>query len=282
MLGRLADAMRARKHPDGVVTYIVDRNVNYTNVCTRAAASARSIARSDTPRATCCRARSSAQKIDETVAAGGVQILLQGGLNPDLPLEWYEDLFRCVKASYPTSSCTRSRRRRSCTSRASRRLPVPRGARAPACGRARLACRAAAPRSSSIACAQDREGRKCTRDEWLDVMRVAHQLGLRTTATMMYGTVETLDERIQHMVKMRDLQDETGGFTAFICWDYQHEHRHASSAAGRERHRLATCARRRSRGSCSTTSTTSRRSWVTQGRQVGQLACASAPTTWAA
>ena len=97
---------------------------------------------------------------------------------------------------------------------------------------------------------------KATADEWLDVMRHAHRAGLRTTATMMYGTVETIEERLEHLLRLRELQDETGGFTAFITWSYQPEH---TERGGARRRASSTCARWRSRGSCSTTSTTCRR-----------------------
>ena len=117
LLGGLADGIRARKHPDGIVTYIIDRNVNYTNVCVARCnfcAFYRPVGSSE---GYVLGFEEIFRKIDETIALGGVQLLLQGGHNPDLPLEWYEDLFRAVKSAIPTSGCTRSRRRKSSTSR---------------------------------------------------------------------------------------------------------------------------------------------------------------------
>ena len=113
LLGQLADGIRARKHPDGVVTYIIDRNVNYTNVCVAGATSARSTAPVGSPEGYVLGFDELFRKIDETIAVGGVQLLLQGGHNPDLPLAWYEDLFRAIKAALSRrSSCTRCRRPR--------------------------------------------------------------------------------------------------------------------------------------------------------------------------
>ena len=124
--------------------------------------------------------------------------------------------------------------------------------------RASTAFPAAAPRSSWTASAGFCNCyNKATADEWLDVMRQAHRAGLRTTATMMYGTVETMEERIEHLCRLRELQDETGGFTAFIAWSYQPQHTELGGDGGDRRSNI--CARWRSRGSCSTTSTTCRR-----------------------
>ncbi|HKP59631.1 MAG TPA: cyclic dehypoxanthinyl futalosine synthase [Polyangiales bacterium] len=220
-LGVAADVRRRELHPDGVVTYIVDRNVNYTNVCTtscRFCAFYRPVGHEEGYVLT---REQLGQKIEETVAAGGIQILLQGGLNPALHLEWYEDLFRWVKANYPIKLHALSpeeiwhlvRLEDLSVEAVLRRLQAAGMDSLPGGGAEVLTDRV----RSKIAKA------KCTSAEWLEVMRVAHRIGMRTTATMMFGTSDTLTDRVLHMLKIRDLQDETGGFTAFICWDYQHD-----------------------------------------------------------
>jgi len=192
------------------------------------------------------------RKIEETIELGGGQLLLQGGHNPDLPIEWYEDVFRAVKQRYPEFKLhALSSPEVLHISRLSQ-LPVPEVIR-----------RLVAAGLDSIPgggaeILVDRVRRllhcysKATSDEWLDVMRHAHRAGLRTTATMMYGSVETPAERIEHMMRLRDLQDETGGFTAFIAWSYQPEHTELQAW------RLpasTTCGRWPPRAWCSTTST---------------------------
>ena len=224
VLGQLADGIRRRKHPDGHVTYIIDRNVNYTNICVAKCnfcAFYREVGSSD---GYVLGFEELFRKIDETIAVGGVQLLLQGGHNPDLPLSWYEDLFRAVKQRYPEFKLhALSPPEVIHLSRLSQ-LPVPEIIRRligagldsiPGGGAEILVDRV----RKLLHCYG-----KATSDEWLDVMRHAHHAGLRTTATMMYGTLETDVERIEHMMRLRDLQDETGGFTAFITWSYQPEH----------------------------------------------------------
>jgi cyclic dehypoxanthinyl futalosine synthase len=220
-LGLAADARRVALHPDEVVTYIVDRNINYTNVCTtscRFCAFYRPVGHAEGYVLTREQLR---DKIEETVAAGGIQILLQGGLNPALHLEWYEDLFRWMKHEFPIALHALSpeeiwhlvRLEDLSVEEVLRRLQAAGMDSLPGGGAEVLTDRV----RSQIAKA------KCTSEEWLEVMRVAHRIGMRTTATMMYGTADDLTDRLLHLLKVRDLQDETGGFTAFICWDYQHE-----------------------------------------------------------
>jgi cyclic dehypoxanthinyl futalosine synthase len=220
-LGMAADLRRQALHPEGLVTYIVDRNVNYTNVCTtscRFCAFYRPVGHAEGYVLT---REELGKKIEETLAAGGVQILLQGGLNPALQLEWYEDLFRWIKRTYPIKLHALSpeeiwhlvRIEDLSVHTVLQRLQAAGLDSLPGGGAEVLTDRV----RSKIAKA------KCTSAEWLEVMRVAHRLGMKTTATMMFGTSDTLVDRVLHMVKIRDLQDETGGFTAFICWDYQHD-----------------------------------------------------------
>ena len=220
-LGLAADAVRRRKHPRGVVTYIVDRNVNYTNVCTtscRFCAFYRPLGHAE---AYVLSRDQLAKKLQEVVDAGGVQILLQGGLHPELRIEWYEDLFRWMKAEFrlglhalsPEEILHIARLEHLSVRGVLERLRAAGLDSVPGGGAEILVDRV----RRTIAKA------KCTSDDWLGVMRVAHHMGLRSSATMMYGTVDTLRDRINHLIKIRDLQDETGGFTAFFCWDFQHE-----------------------------------------------------------
>src|ERR671911_1198570 len=198
VLGRLADEIRRKKHPDRTVTYIIDRNVNYTNVCVAKCnfcAFYRDVGSSG---GYVLGFDEIFRKIDQTIEVGGVQLLLQGGHNPDLPLEWYEDLFRAVKGRYPEFKLhALSPPEVIHLSRLSR-LPVPQvidrlidaGLDSIPGGGAEILV----DRVRTILNCYN----KATAAEWLDVMPHAHRRGLRTTATMMYGTVETLEERIEH------------------------------------------------------------------------------------
>jgi cyclic dehypoxanthinyl futalosine synthase len=220
-LGLAADAVRRRKHPDGVVTYIVDRNVNYTNVCTTSCRFCAFYRPPGHPEGYVLTRAELGAKLAEVVDAGGVQILLQGGLHPDLRIEWYEDLFRWIKREYklglhalsPEEILHIARLERLSVSGVLERLHQAGLDSVPGGGAEILVDRV----RRTIAKA------KCTSDEWLGVMRVAHHMGLRSSATMMYGTVDTPRDRALHLIKIRDLQDETRGFTAFFCWDFQHE-----------------------------------------------------------
>ncbi len=220
-LGLAADAVRCRRHPDGVVTYIVDRNVNYTNVCTTSCRFCAFYRPLGHPEAWLLTREELGKKLQEVVDAGGVQILLQGGLHPELRIEWYEDLFRWMKREYglglhalsPEEILHVARLEGLSVHAVLERLRAAGLDSVPGGGAEILVDRV----RRTIAKA------KCTSDEWLGVMRVAHHMGLRSSATMMYGTVDTLRDRVNHLVKVRDLQDETRGFTAFFCWDFQHE-----------------------------------------------------------
>jgi cyclic dehypoxanthinyl futalosine synthase len=271
LLGQLADGFRARRHSAGIVTYIIDRNVNYTNVCVA--------------RCNFCafyRPVGSAEgyvlgfdeifrKIDETIAVGGVQLLLQGGHNPDLPLEWYEDLFRAVKAQYPDFKLhALSPPEVIHLSRLSR-LPVPQVIdRLIAAGLDSIPGGGAEILVDRVRKLLNCYG-KATADEWLDVMRHGHFAGLRTTATMMYGTVETMEERLEHLFRLREVQDETGGFTAFITWSYQPEHTELGGGEATGIDYLRTLAISRL---VLDNFDNLQSSWVTQGGKVGQLSLA--------
>jgi cyclic dehypoxanthinyl futalosine synthase len=270
-LGRMADAVRARKHPEGVVTYIIDRNVNYTNICVARCnfcAFYREVGHSE---GYVLGFDEIFRKIDETIAVGGVQLLLQGGHNPDLPLQWYEDLFRAVKDRYPEFKLHALSPPEVIHLSRMSKLPVPEIVRRlidagldsiPGGGAEILVDRV----RKLLNCYG-----KASSDEWLDVMRHAHRAGLRTTATMMYGTVESVEERLEHMLRLREVQDETGGFTAFITWSYQPEHteRGGREATGIEYLRTLAVARL-----VLDNFDNLQASWVTQGGKVGQLSLA--------
>jgi cyclic dehypoxanthinyl futalosine synthase len=271
LLGRLADRIRARKHPDGIVTYIIDRNVNYTNVCVAKCnfcAFYRPVGSSE---GYVLGFEELFRKIDETIAVGGVQLLLQGGHNPDLPLTWYEDLFRAIKQRYPAFKLhALSPPEVIHLSRLSQ-LPVPAVIdRLIAAGLDSIPGGGAEILVDRVRTLLHCVG-KATADEWLDVMRHAHRAGLRTTATMMYGTVETDEERIEHLLRLRGLQDETGGFTAFITWSYQPDHTELAGAEATGVDYLRTLALARI---VLDNFDNLQASWVTQGGKVGQLSLA--------
>jgi cyclic dehypoxanthinyl futalosine synthase len=267
-LGLAADARRAAMHPEGVVTYIVDRNVNYTNACTiacRFCAFYRPVGHDEVYVLSRDELR---RKIQEVVDAGGVQVLLQGGINPELRIEWYEDLFRWWKSEFPGVALHALSPEEIWAIARMEDLTLE---------QVLLRLRAAGMDSVPGGGAEvltDRVRRKiarakCTSAEWLECMRVAHRLGMRSTATMMYGTADTMVDRLAHLFKVRDLQDETGGFTAFICWDYQHEHG-VKQVAGETGTVLYLRMQALSRLVLDNVPNV-QSSWVTQGPGVGQL-----------
>ena len=271
LLGHLADSIRARKHPEGIVTYIIDRNVNYTNVCVARCAFCAFYRPVGSPEGYVLGFDELFRKIDETVAVGGVQLLLQGGHNPDLPIEWYEDLFRAIKQRYPEFRLhALSPPEVIHLSRLSQQ-PVP-----VVLDRLIAAGMDSVP-GGGAEILVDRVRKllhcygKASADEWLDVMRQAHRKGLRTTATMMYGTVETDEERVEHLMRLRELQDETGGFTAFIAWSYQPDHTELAGSEATGVDYLRTLALSRI---VLDNFPSLQASWVTQGGKVGQLSLA--------
>ena len=271
LLGHLADAIRSRKHPERIVTYIIDRNVNYTNVCVARCnfcAFYRPVGSGD---GYVLGFEEIFRKIDETIAVGGNQLLLQGGHNPDLPIQWYEDLFRAVKARYPEFKLHALSPPEVLHISKLNQVPVP------AVIERLVAAGLDSIPGGGAEILVDRVRRllncysKASSDEWLGVMGQAHRAGLRTTATMMYGTVETEEERIEHMLRLRELQDETGGFTAFITWSYQPEHTEHGGyeATGVDYLRTLALAR-----IVLDNFDNLQASWVTQGGKVGQLSLA--------
>ena len=221
-LGRLADTVRRRRHPSGEVSYIVDRNVNYTNVCVTLCKFCAFYRRPGDPEGYDHPAEVIYDKIRETKALGGTQILLQGGHHPGYGIERYEALFRGIKEHAPIHIHGLSPSEILHCGKVSK-LALPE-----VLARMRAAGLDSVPGGGGEILV-DRVRKlisplKTMSDEWLGVMRECHRQGLRTTATMMFGHVETLPERVEHLRRVRELQDETGGFTAFIAWTFQAPH----------------------------------------------------------
>lgn len=217
-LGFLADSVRRRKHPEKNVTYVIDRNINYTDICISACKFCAFYKAPESDEGFLLSFDEIGEKIKETQELGGTQILLQGGLHPDLPFSYYEDMVSFMRSTgihvhgfSPPEIHHFSQLSNLSIREVVKRLMDAGLGSIPGGGAEILSDRVrelTAPR-------------KCTADEWLEVMKTAHQLGLRTTATMMFGHVETGQERLEHLRRLRGLQDETGGFTAFICWPFQ-------------------------------------------------------------
>jgi len=218
-LGDMAGRIRRRLHPDPVVTYVVDRNINYTNVCISRCRFCAFYRHPDHPEAYILSKTSLARKIEETIDLGGTQILLQGGMHPDLTLDDYEAMLQFIKKRFDTHIHGFSppeihylAQKENMTVKAVIERLQKAGLGSIPGGGAEILVDQVRRRISP---------RKCTTDQWLGVMRIAHLQRLRTTATMMFGHVETPEDIIDHLLKIRALQDETGGFTAFIPWTFQ-------------------------------------------------------------
>ena len=219
-IGEAADAVARRLHPEPFRTYNIDRNINYSNVCAAVCdfcAFYRPLKHSE---AYVLPTETILDKIAETVALGGDQILMQGGLHPTLPLEWYEDLLRAIKQAFPQVNVHGFSPPEIHHFTKVAKLPL-----RTVLERLKEAGLGSLPGGGGEILV-DRVRELITRgkvltDDWLNVHRVWHELGGRSTCTMMFGHVETLAERIEHLERLRQLQDETGGFTAYICWTFQ-------------------------------------------------------------
>jgi cyclic dehypoxanthinyl futalosine synthase len=221
-IGMAADALRRKLHPEGVVTYIIDRNINYTNFCTEYCSFCAFYRPMGHAEGYTHGHEVIFQKIQETLDLGGTGVLMQGGLNPDLKIEWYEDLLSAIKRKFPQIwlhcfsapeiGCIAE------TSGLTIRDTIARlrdaGLDSIPGGGAEILHDEVRQRISRL---------KCSTQEWIDVHVTAHKLGMRTTATMMFGCGETLEQRVAHLEIVRRIQDETGGFTAFIPWSFQRE-----------------------------------------------------------
>ena len=218
-LAILAHHRRLTLHPESVVTYVIDRNINYTNICIsgcRFCAFYRSPGTEDCYVLT---QRELANKIEETLSLGGTQILLQGGMHPGLGLTFYEEMLRFIKERFsihihafsPPEIVHLGRIENLEIEEVLRRLRQSGLDSIPGGGAEILVDEVRSKLSP----------KKCSSNEWLAVMENAHTLGMRTTATMMFGHVETLEQRLEHLLKLRELQERTAGFTAFIPWTFQ-------------------------------------------------------------
>ncbi len=221
-IGMAADAVRRKLHPQGVVTYIIDRNINYTNFCTEYCTFCAFYRPMGHQEGYVLETETILEKIRETVALGGTGILMQGGLHADLRIEWYEDLLRAVKKRFPEVwlHCFSAPEITNIAevSGLSLRDTIARlrdaGLDSIPGGGAEILDDEVRHRISRL---------KCNTSEWIDVHRTAHALGMRTTATMMFGCGETLEQRVNHLEVVRRIQEDTGGFTAFIPWTFQKE-----------------------------------------------------------
>lgn len=268
-LGAEADKVRKALHPEGVVTYIVDRNINYTNVCVADCGFCAFYRRPKDGEGWTLSYEQIGAKIDEVKALGGVQILIQGGHNPYIPFEWYLELLRYIKKYHPIhihgfspsevdfwSTLYRMDARDVIRELVKAGLDsIPGG-------------------GGEILVQRVRDlvaKKKAGADRWLDVMEMAHQEGLKTSCTMMYGIGETLDERYEHLQRLQAVQKRTNGFTAFICWPLQPENTpmlsHMPKTDAVEYLRTTAFAR-----VVLDTIPNIQASWVTMGMKVGQTA----------
>src|ERR1700744_222580 len=224
-LGMEADAVRKKLHPEGVVTYIIDRNINYTNFCTEYftfCAFYRPLKGKQASEGYILDFETIYAKIAETLEMGGTGVLMQGGLHPDLKIEWFERLLKGIKQRYPQIwlHCFSASEILAIAeySELSVRDTIARlrdaGLDSIPGGGAEILDAAVRHRISRL---------KCSTQEWIDMHRTAHALGIRTTATMMFGTGETIEQRMNHFDIVRQIQEDTGGFTAFIPWAFQRE-----------------------------------------------------------
>ena len=267
-LGALADAVRHRLHPDRRVTYIVDRNINYTNICNvycTFCAFMRDAAAADAYVLTSAEVGA---KVQELVKIGGVQVLLQGGHHPQLGLDYYLNLLGYLRQHFPQVNIHGFSPPEFTHFAEVFRLPVAEvirqfkaaGLGSIPGGGAEILVDAVRKRIAPL---------KCTGRQWLAVMEEAHRQGLNSSATMMFGHVETVEDRIEHLNLLRQLQDRTHGFTAFICWTFQSTNTRLPVPMIGAHEYLRTQALARI---FLDNFPNVQASWVTQGTQIGQLA----------
>ena len=227
-IGLAAHELRMRKNPSDVVTYIIDRNINYTNVCNVVCTFCAFYRRPGKPDTYVHSIEEICKRIDETIALGGTGVLMQGGLHPDFNIEWYEDLLRTLHAKYPKFQlhCFSPPEIHN-ISLISKLDYVTIMQRLKDAGLNSMPGGGGEILDDEV---RSRVSTKCNTQEWLDVMRAVHKVGLRSTATMMFGIGDKVEHRVRHLQRIRDLQDETGGFTAFIPWTFQRE----NTALGRK------------------------------------------------
>jgi cyclic dehypoxanthinyl futalosine synthase len=222
-LGKAADLVCRRMHPESYRTYNIDRNINYTNICAAVCHFCAFYRKPQDADAYVLDLETIYSKMEETVLLGGDQILLQGGMHPTLKLEWYEEMLRALRSRFPQVNLHAFSPPEIWHFHRLNRLPL-----REVLVRLKEAGLGSLPGGGGEILV-DRVRKeltvyKCMTDEWLEVHRVWHSLGGRSSATMMFGHVESLAERVETLERLRDLQDETGGFTAFICWTFQPQH----------------------------------------------------------
>jgi cyclic dehypoxanthinyl futalosine synthase len=266
-LAELANFRRMSAHPESVVTYVVDRNINYTNVCISECLFCAYYRRPTDKEAFIITEAELRNKIEETLNLGGTQILLQGGMHPDLPLSYYQNLLGFIKKNFnihihgfsPTEVVHIANKNAISINNALKAL-IAAGLDSIPGGGAEILDDDVRKKISP---------KKCTAVQWLEAMRQAHRLGLKTTATMMFGHVETPEQLISHLIKIRDLQEETGGFTAFIPWTFQPDNTriHVRTATAVTYLRVLAVSRL-----VIDNIPNIQASWVTQGDKIAQLA----------
>ncbi len=268
-LGEAAHAVTSRLHPEPFRTYNIDRNINYTNACTAVCDFCAFYRPPKHDEVYVLTQDELYQKIEETVALGGDQILLQGGLHPHFKLDWYEEMLSGIKARFPKVNIHGFSPPEIHHFTKVNKLPLK-----TVLERLKAAGLGSLPGGGGEILV-DRVRQAMTRgkvltDDWLNVHRVWHELGGKSSATMMFGHIETLAERIEHLERLRQLQDETGGFTAYICWTFQPENTemaHVAPSGAFEYLKTQAVSRLYLDNIPNIQS-----SWVTQGEQIGQIA----------
>ena len=268
-IGKAADQVSRRMHPENYRTYNIDRNINYTNICTAVCDFCAFYRTPKSGEGYVLPREELLQKIQETVELGGDQILMQGGLHPNFTLEWYEELLQDIKRRFPQVNVHGFSPPELHHFTKVNKLPI-----RTVLQRLKDAGLGSIP-GGGAEILMDRVRAEITRgkvmtDDWLNVMRVWHELGGISTVTMMFGHVETLAERVEHLERVRQLQDETHGFTAFICWTFQPENTqlaHIPPTGSFEYLKTQAVARLYLDNVPNIQS-----SWVTQGLKIGQLA----------
>ena len=267
-LGALADLVRERKHPDPVVTYIIDRNINYTNICNVYCTFCAFMRGERDDDSYVLTPEQVGEKLKELVAIGGVQVLMQGGHNPKLGIDYYLNLLQYIRRNFPQVNIHGFSPPEFNHFAEVFRMPVEEVIR-----RFKEAGLGSIPGGGGEILVDRVRQRiaplKCMSDDWLRVMEIAHGLGLNSSATMMFGHVETIEDRVEHLRRLRDLQDRTHGFTAFICWTFQSENTRLKvpSVGSHEYLRMQALAR-----IFLDNFDNVQASWVTQGPQIGQVA----------
>ncbi len=268
-IGAAADAVSRRLHPEPYRTFNIDRNINYTNVCSAVCDFCAFFRKPNSPEGYTLEREVIFQKIEETIALGGDQILMQGGMNPDLPIEWYEDLLRAIKERFPQVNLHCFSPPEIHALHKLSKLPVK-----TVLERLKAAGLGSLPGGGGEILVdrvrKEMTRGKCLTDEWLNVCREWHLLGGKGSATMMFGHIETLAERIEHLERLRQLQDETHGFTAFIAWTFQPDNTdmaHIPPSGSFEYLKTQAVARLYLDNFPNIQS-----SWVTQGEKIGGLA----------